>query len=68
MLNGDFNGDGELTISDAVMLARLLAEDSTLTEDEIIKLMLANPDQDGDGLLTIMDLAVILRKLDPDYQ
>ena len=63
-IRGDFNGDSELSVADAVLLARYLAEDSTLTDREIDKILNAEPDQDEDGLVTISDLIAFLKKLE----
>lgn len=60
---GDYNGDGEVSIADAVLLARFLGEDTTLTDDQVQGILDAEPDYDSDGLITIIDVAAILRKL-----
>lgn len=61
--SGDFNHDGEVSVADAVLLARFVAEDDTLTENQITDLVSAEPDLDEDGLVTIMDVMVLLKKL-----
>jgi len=62
-VSGDFNRDKELTVADAVLFARYLAEDLTLTESEIDNILNAKPDQDEDNLITIHDLTTLLKKL-----
>ena len=62
-VKGDFNGDGAADTSDAVLLARFIAEDITLKDDQLRDIQNAGPDYDGDGLLTILDAIAILRKL-----
>ena len=57
------NGDGELTTADAVLLARFVGEDSTLTDKQIDKILNAEPNQDEDGLVTILDVFALLNKL-----
>ncbi|MBR4201884.1 MAG: dockerin type I repeat-containing protein [Oscillospiraceae bacterium] len=61
MLSGDFNGDGSVSVADAVLLARFTGEDQTLSDALIGKILSANPDQDHDGFITIMDVAAILK-------
>ena len=62
-ISGDYNGDGEVTAADAVLLARFAGEDPALTAEQIGRILNAEPDQDEDGLVTILDAAAILRKL-----
>ncbi|MBQ8921607.1 MAG: dockerin type I repeat-containing protein [Oscillospiraceae bacterium] len=62
-LNGDCNGDGEVTIADAVLLARFVAEDTSLTDGQIGRILDAEPDCDSDGLVTILDVAALLKPL-----
>gem|GEM_PF-7046950 len=59
----DLNGDGEITIADAVLLARFVSEDKALTAKEITGILNAEPDQDADGRITIMDVNAILKTL-----
>ena len=61
---GDYNGDGDVSLADAVMLARFLAEDDSLTADEIAGILNAKPDRDEDGMVTILDIRALLRKLE----
>ena len=61
---GDYNGDGEVSLADAVMLARFIAEDDTLTADEIAGVLNAQPDRDKDGTVTLLDIRALLRKLE----
>ena len=61
-LMGDVNGDGEVSIADAVLLCRITAEDScddiTLTEQSFIA-----ADYDKDNLITILDVMKLLKYL-----
>ena len=57
---GDLNGDGSVTVSDAVLHARIVAEDSTL-ENADAKVLKA--DLNGDGYITAEDTIMILRIL-----
>lgn len=57
---GDIDSDGVLTVADAVLLSRLLAEDKTLT---LSVLNLENADCDGQSGLTLSDVMAILRQL-----
>ena len=59
----DVNGDKEITVADAVLLARFVSEDTTLTEEEIYKILIAEPDYDDDGLVTILDVTALLKTL-----
>ena len=55
---GDLNGDGVITVSDAILLARIIAEDATVeTSDE----MNGAADYDGDGLISSDDMVKLLR-------
>jgi hypothetical protein len=53
---GDINGDRQLTVSDAILLARVCAEDSTVQNYD-------PQDIDGDGYLTVSDVIEILKML-----
>ncbi len=64
VMNGDLNGDGALSIADAVLLVRLLTEDGDLQVSEATVLA---ADADGDGMLTLIDLTVLLKKLGVGY-
>ncbi len=55
---GDMNEDGTVDISDAVMLARFAAEDSSV---RISQAAVSHADFDGDGNVTGSDVIVILR-------
>ena len=55
---GDINGDGMLTVADAVLLMRYVAEDDALADTV---LNAKNADVDQDGLLTVMDVQSLLR-------
>ena len=58
--NGDVNGDHQITIADAVLLARIIAEDATLklTNGETDR-----ADADGSGMMDADDLTYLLRSL-----
>lgn len=56
---GDLNWDGEVDIVDAVLLARLTAED---TDIPLAESSYVNADTDGDGLITLRDVTVILNR------
>ena len=58
-VKGDYNCDGEVSIADAVLLARFLAEDETLTDQEIDNIINRDPDYDEDGLVTILDVVAM---------
>ena len=60
---GDYNCDGEVTLADTVLLARYIAEDTTLTVQQTTGLLRAEPDYDGDGLVTVLDVRALLKKL-----
>ena len=55
-LKGDFDGDGEITVSDALIALRIAAKLAEETEDAI-----AIGDTDGDGEITVADALAILR-------
>ena len=57
---GDINTDGKMTISDAIMLSRYVAEDTSLTLDDAA---LANADANYDGIVTAADCTSILRAI-----
>ena len=59
-LDGDLNGDGKVTVSDAILLARIVAEDSTLT---VTPVMMEAADYDRDGYITVEDTVKLLRVL-----
>ena len=61
-LKGDCNADGEVTIADAVMLARFVGEDTTLTGEQINDILNAEPDFDSDGFVTILDVRALLKR------
>lgn len=61
---GDYNGDGTVSIADAVMLAQFVDEDGTLTDDQITGILNTDPDYDSDGLVTIFDVTALLRTLE----
>lgn len=56
----DYNGDGSFSIADAVILARFISEDTTLTDNQLHSLFDAEPDVDKDGVITILDVSLIL--------
>ncbi|MBR4201854.1 MAG: hypothetical protein IKQ91_11425 [Oscillospiraceae bacterium] len=62
----DLNGDGAVNVADAVLLARFIGEDQTLTDEQLRKLFAAKPDQNEDGLVTLMDLKALLKKIETE--
>ena len=62
-LCGDYDGDSTISAFDAKLLARLTAEDTVLTEQELSILLHAVPDHDGDGLVTLLDVCSLLKAL-----
>ena len=56
MLLGDIDGDGSVTIMDATMIQRHIAQLATITDNRIVV-----ADTDKDGNITIMDATVIQR-------
>ena len=59
----DYNGDGETSVADAVLLLRYISEDSTLTFKQLTGLLGGTMDLDGDGTVTILDVRVLLQQL-----
>lgn len=59
-LPGDLNGDLQITIADAVLLSRVIAEDPALTA---VKPEMANADVNGDGYLDALDIAALLKSV-----
>ena len=57
---GDVNGDTQIDVSDAVILARFCAEDATVAINDSA---LNNADINSDGNITIDDVTAILRKI-----
>ena len=55
-IRGDINSDGRLTVADAILLARVCAEDPAVQRFD-------PQDLDGDGLLTVTDVTEILKML-----
>ena len=55
-LRGDLDGDGEITVSDALIALRIAAKLADETEETI-----AIGDSDGDGHITVSDALAILR-------
>lgn len=53
----DIDGDGQTDVADAVLFARVLAEDAAAAPKNPL------PDLDGDGLITMLDLIKLLRPL-----
>ena len=56
VMKGDMDGDGEITVSDALKALRIAAKLVQSTEDDI-----AIGDTDGDGEITVSDALKILR-------
>ena len=61
-VKGDMDCSGRLTIGDAVLFCRYLAEDESIAAD-ITEQGLANADMDGDGCHTTLDLTAMLKEL-----
>ena len=55
---GDLNGDGQIDVSDVVLLARFVTADSTATVTDIGRL---NADVNGDGNADMTDVTLILQ-------
>ncbi len=62
-VSGDYNGDGAVTLADAVLLVRFITEDTALTDGQIAAVICAEPDLNGDGLVTMLDVKALLRQL-----
>ena len=60
IVDGDIDVNGSLDVSDAVLLARLIAEDTTA---QVSPIGLTYTDVDKDGFVTSADLTVLLRIL-----
>ena len=60
MLKYDVNGNGAVNIADAVLLARLVSEDSSAPYPKY-----GNPDVNSDGVLTVEDITIVLNALRP---
>jgi len=61
---GDVNGDGEITITDAVRVLKHITDGTTLTGDQLIA-----ADVDGESGITITDALQVLKKItDSNYQ
>lgn len=63
VMSGDYNGDKEKSVADAILLARFVAEDSDLSAEQLQKIISAEPDYNGDRLVTILDIAALLNDL-----
>ncbi|MBQ3940353.1 MAG: dockerin type I repeat-containing protein, partial [Oscillospiraceae bacterium] len=59
---GDANGDGDVTLSDAVLLTQLIGEDESM-QAQTAQALDADLDYDGDGAVTLVDLRAILKQL-----
>ena len=59
---GDANGDGDVTLSDAVLLTQLIGEDESM-QAQTAQTLDADLDYDGDGAVTLVDLRAILKQL-----
>lgn len=60
MVKYDVNGNGAVNIADAVLLARLVSEDSSAPYPKY-----GNPDVNSDGVLTVEDIRIVLNALRP---
>ena len=63
VLRGDYNNDQEITVADAVLLARFLAEDAGLTDEQVSCILDHEPDFDLDNRITMLDAAELLAVL-----
>lgn len=59
----DLDGNGEISMADAVLLIRFVGEDSALTDKQVTDILNAGPDQDSDGFVTAADVTALLEKL-----
>ena len=59
-MQGDINGDGRFTVADAVLLSRVLAEQSGINADAV---RFSEADCSGDGFADVDDLRLMLRLL-----
>ena len=50
-----------------MLLSRFLSEDDTLTNDQIINILLAKPDINDDGLISVTDVCLVLSILNESY-
>ena len=57
-LTGDLNKDGNITVADAIVLCRIIAEDASELYYEDVEY-----DLDDDGLITILDVRWLLKEL-----
>ena len=55
---GDLNGDGQIDVSDVVLLARFVTEDKTV---KVSGVGILNADVDGNGNAGIEDITIILQ-------
>ena len=60
---GDFNSDAQITVADAVLLARFAGEDQVLTDGQLDGILNAQPDQDHDGAVTVLDVVCYLHSI-----
>ena len=60
LIPGDLNGDGDISIGDAVLLARFITEDSA---PDIANLRTDAADVNADGIVDALDLTALLRRL-----
>ena len=61
--DGDLNGDGSLSVADAVLLFRFVNEQDVPETRALTNAQISSGDLDGDGILTILDIAAFLAKL-----
>ncbi|MBR3268297.1 MAG: InlB B-repeat-containing protein [Oscillospiraceae bacterium] len=60
---GDLNADRNVDMLDAVLMMRIVSEDSTLTETDPDLLCMEYADLDGDGIITMQDFSQLLSAL-----
>ncbi|MBR4201408.1 MAG: dockerin type I repeat-containing protein [Oscillospiraceae bacterium] len=62
-VTGDMNGDGKMSVADAVLLIRFIGEDDTLNETQINTLLHSELDFNKDGLISLQDVQLLLKLL-----
>lgn len=62
IIDGDMDGDGTVTESDAILLIRFISEDESLTDAQVKTILEANPDRNADGFVTIVDMRLLMQE------
>lgn len=60
-LDGDYDGDGEITAADAALLFRFISEDGSLTPEQLRGITNGNPDLNDDEIVSLSDLRMLLQ-------